>query len=53
MIISPGLFEEDGAWIVVSQYEGAASAWADAYDGGASLDVSSGTRYVSSPGSDR
>jgi hypothetical protein len=32
---------EDGAWTVVSQYGGTASAWAVAYEGGASFWASS------------
>jgi hypothetical protein len=46
MIMSSG---EDGACTVVSQYGGTASAWAEAYEGGASFWESSGTRYTSSP----
>lgn len=37
IIMSPGVLEDEGAWIVVSQYGGTESACADAYDGGASF----------------
>lgn len=37
---------EDGAWTVVSQYGGTASAWAVAYEGGASFWASSGITFL-------
>jgi len=49
MTISPIESGEKGACTVVSQYGGTASAWAEAYEGGASCLASSGTRYESSP----